>query len=249
MARLSDFFDDFDSIVSGDNIVVCEKPTLILAITARTGSTQLCSVLESLNIFGSADEIFNPRGVINSNIKRLGVNSFAEYIDKLVHQSGDFFSFKTSWSDFEPISTFYMRIFPNAHFIFLDRFDIVAQALSLFKAIVTERWHCSSQSKSKKIELTLEQLDADRITSLMQRLMHEKFQWEWFFYNNDLRVRHLYYEIIRNDWGKAARMIAEQFGYHDVEPENGKFLCLSQESDKQLVDQFKKERGYSWLSI
>lgn len=249
MMRLSDVFKDFDKVVAGEIDVVCEKPTLILAMSARTGSTQLCSVLESMGVFGNPDEIFNMRGVVQKNIKKDGAQSFVEYIEKLANNNAPCFAFKTSWSDFEPVSQVYRKVFPKADFVFLDRFDVVAQALSLYKAVETGHWHSSVNSSKETGVLSADQVNAERVQSLMKTLMHEKFQWERLFFTNRLMVPHIYYEIIKDDWITTARLIAEQFGFHDQEASGGKFARLSGEGDEQLIAQFKKSHGYTWVSV
>ncbi|MBE1427300.1 LPS sulfotransferase NodH [Desulfomicrobium macestii] len=249
MDNLSDLFQDFKSVIEGDVDVLCKKPTLILAITARTGSTQLCSFLESMGMFGSPDEILNTRGVVQKNIARDGVTSFADYIDKLTSIDAPCFSFKTSWCDFEPISHAWMRIFPNAKFVFLDRFDVVAQAFSLFKAINTGHWHSKIDSKSDFIEISLDKIDVKRIQKIMKSLVCEKFQWENFFFMNKIIVGHIYYEIIKDDWVTAANLIANQFGFNNNYPCSGSFIRLSRESDLKLIEDFKEMYGYKWLSV
>lgn len=249
MVDLSNIFNDFSKVIEGDVNFVCRKPTLILAMTARTGSTQLCSLLESIEVFGSPDEILNTRGVVQNNIKRNGALSFVDYIDKLTSIDAPCFSFKTSWLDFKPISQVWMKIFPKAEFVFLDRLDIVAQAFSLLKAIETGQWHFNVNSITEISSLRQDQVNAERVQSLMKTLMHEKLQWEKFFFSNRLMVPHIYYEIIKDDWSTAASLIAEQFGFHNQLASSGGFIRLSSESDEQLIDQFKKERGYTWLSV
>jgi len=246
MNALSTLFPDFDAIVAYEKKIVFEKPTLILAITPRTGSTHLCSMLKSLEIFGSPQEILNNRGVVQRKIKQLEVKNFSEYIEKLVNEAGECFSFKASWSDFEPISSICKEIFPNLKFIYLDRFDIVAQAISLFRASETKIWHNRAGNELQYDKLSLEQLDVNKITTLMQMLIKEKIEWEKYFFTNNLSVEHLYYEVIRHNWTRAAAMIAERFGYFNITPGNGEYLCLSDENDINVIREFKALYGYSW---
>lgn len=249
MTGVSEIFTDFDNVLAGEISAVCHKPTLILAITARTGSTQLCSVLESMGVFSTPTEILNPRGVVQNIVQRTGAKSFVEYIDTLTNSAAPYFSFKTSWSDFAPLSQAYRSIFPKSHFVFLDRFDVVAQAISLYKAMETGHWHSLVMANHNAISLSVDQIDVDRIQSLMKTLMDEKLQWERFFFSNELFVHHLYYEIIQDDWIAAAAQIAKQFGHHDTTASSGKFARLSRESDQAVIEQFKKKHGYSWISI
>jgi LPS sulfotransferase NodH len=249
MTSISDIFPDFDNVLSGEISTVCQKPTLILAITARTGSTQLCSVLESMSVFSTPTEILNARGVVQNIVQRTGAKSFVDYLDKLTNTDTPYFAFKTSWSDFAPLSQAYRSIFPKVQFIFLDRFDVVAQAISLYKAMETGQWHSLTSAKYDVTNLSAEQIDVSRVQSLMKTLMDEKLQWERFFFSNELFVRHLYYEIIKDDWITAAKLIAEQFGHNGTTASGGKFARLSGESDQALIDHFKKTHGYSWISI
>lgn len=249
MEYLSNIFDDFDKVVKGEIEIVCNKPTIALAITARTGSTQLCSVLESMKVFGSPDEIFNTRGVVQNIKKRTGACSFVDYINKLTGTDSPCFSFKTSWKDFEPVTPVYRKLFPQIKFFFLDRFDVVSQAFSLYKAIETGRWHSNASTRNEVAGLSADQIDAYRIQELMKSLIQEKYMWEKFFFTERLVVHHFYYEIIKNDWAAASKIMAKEFGFDSVETGEGRYNRLSGPEDEALIEKFKKNHGYSWVSV
>lgn len=252
MTSLFSLFPDIQEILSGSKPVpVCEKPTLILAITARTGSTNLCSILEKKQILGVPEEILNVRGVAQHLKTKHSVDTFTDYIKALAGQPGDYFCFKTAWIDFEPISNLYAEIFPNATFVFLDRFDVVAQAISFYRAKETGEWHRSASEVNNTIKSKLpDEVDAEQVLRAMKTLMDQKLQWERFFFSNEISSYHFYYEIMQNDWAKTANAIVKWIGRGDVASnanEAGRYSRIADEHVEQRVAEFKKNNGLTWL--
>jgi LPS sulfotransferase NodH len=252
MTDINALFPDYSEIISGSKpIPVCNKPTLILAITARTGSTNLCSILEKQRIFGAPNEVLNPRGVIDNLKRKYKVETFSDYLKVLTNQPGDYFCFKSSWSDFEPISRIFNKMFPETSFVLLDRFDVVAQAISLCRATETGEWHRSNAANNCITQSTLPvELNIKLAQSFIVRLMAQKLQWESFFFKNQICAYHIYYEIMRSDWAKAANSIAKWLGREDVATdthESGKYSRISDELNERWTAEFKEKTGLTWF--
>ena len=127
-----------------------EKPVLMIAMTARTGSTHLCSALSSVVDAPSPTEIFNPRGAIQRQLKQRNVSSFRDYLKSMSQDSGEYFIFKTSWKDFVCFKNYYQSMFPNLNILYLNRLDIEQQAVSLYKAKMSGVWHDANTKKKNK---------------------------------------------------------------------------------------------------
>lgn len=252
MTSLISLFPDSGEILSESKpISACHKPTLILAITARTGSTNLCSILEKKKIFGAPGEILNPRGVIQNLKKKHSVETFSDYMKVLTEQSGDYFCFKTSWADFEPISEIYSKLFPEASFVLIDRFDVVAQAISLCRATETGEWHRASTTVNCALPSNSpSELNIELAQSFMGKLMAQKLQWERFFFANEISAYHIYYEIMQSNWPKTANSIVKWLGRTDAVStanELGKYSRIADELSERWTTEFKEKMGLTWL--
>ena len=147
--NIFDLFPDLAEMRGGQIATCrCDKPALMIAMTARTGSTHLCESLGAAADIGCPAELFNPRGVVQVEKKKRGVSSFSEYMTSVANDSGQYISFKASWIDFEPLVGIYRNIFPDMKIIYLNRLDVVAQAVSLVLASTSGRWHDKSDIKS-----------------------------------------------------------------------------------------------------
>lgn len=118
-------------------------PVLVVAMTARTGSTQLCSVLNQLGSFGDPREIFNPRGAMPHLLKRFQRAGWPRYLVELA-RGAEVFCFKVAGCDWQPVCHHAVRLFPMARYVYLHRRDADAQALSLARARMTGVWHVRS---------------------------------------------------------------------------------------------------------
>lgn len=193
------------------------RPVVIFAISARVGSTGLLALLSRKFGFTDIFEIFNPRGVADVIARDAKLGSFEAYMRHLDNMlAGKIFAIKTSWNDFDFLSdtVILSKLFPNARFIYLDRVDIEAQALSLFVAEQTNRWHLASDARSDEIETI--KYDRYRIDSLLRDLQSSKLAWMEFFGRNKLIPLVLYYEAIRDCAQHALLAICEKCGIEGV---------------------------------
>jgi hypothetical protein len=93
--------------------VSCAKLAIMIAMTARTGSTHLCAALQAAGEAGRPAEIFNPRGVAGVERQRRGVTLFAGYMRSFAAEPSPVFIFKTNWQDFTPFARDWHTLFPQ----------------------------------------------------------------------------------------------------------------------------------------
>jgi hypothetical protein len=75
-----------ESLRNGISINTNWKPMYIIAMTARSGSTMLCSALQCLPETGKVEEYFNPRGPFQNFHTKYGGSDFSDYL----HNINDF---------------------------------------------------------------------------------------------------------------------------------------------------------------
>lgn len=188
----------------------CEKPTLMIAMTPRTGSTHLCASLGMAANIGCPAELFNPRGVVQLEKKRRNVWSFSQYIKSVSEDQGEYAAFKISWLDFKPFIGIYRNIFPNIKIIYLNRLDVVAQAVSLVIASNSGRWHENMTEINKPIsnsDQMKRNFDLMHICNTIAYLEYEKKNWELFFFSEFINPARINDELFSDDVNTALRFI------------------------------------------
>jgi LPS sulfotransferase NodH len=208
-------FPDFAALhANGFAGLSCEKPVVMIAMTPRTGSTHLCAALAQTEGVAPPAEIFNPRDwVVNSEMARRGVGLFADYVRSFNADSGPCFFFKTSWQDFSPFTAGYKQIFPNLRVIYLDRKDVIAQAVSLYRAAESGTWHVRRGAAfAARAAGALEHLNLAHLDTWLARIEAEKRGWKRFFAAEQITPMRLFYEDFASDVTKAVAAISAFLG-------------------------------------
>lgn len=196
------------------------RPTLMIAMTARTGSSHLCSGLSSVLPIGKPTELFNGRDTLVWEKEQRGVKTFEELLKQYYSESQHTIVFKTSWVDFDYFKDKLFNLFPNSKVIYLNRLDIEAQAVSLFKALVTKKWHeigSIARPSEEPLDTVLNKFDLVRICSVIRTLEREKSAWENFFFKQGLNPARINYEDFTNDLSAAVKFVAMNIGFKDVD--------------------------------
>lgn len=169
-----------------------EKRTLVIAMCgARVGSTNLCSVLAKLGHFGEPVEALNGRGP-NTPLTR-GLATYGDanaYLQAMASQAA-ILCFKTAWIDWAPLAATAVTTFPNASYLYLDRFDTEAQAHSAARAIQTGIWH---RKKGEAAPPAQVEIDQDILQRTRDQIELERLSWRNFFFENRITPALLSYE-------------------------------------------------------
>jgi LPS sulfotransferase NodH len=156
------------------------KPTIIIAMTARTGSTQLCSILGQLGEFGLPSEFLNPRGPMARFVKAHGIEDMRTYLETLASDA-PIFCLKVTAIDWTPIAARARIIFPQARFVYLDRRDIDSQARSMARALHTGLWHVRRDSGAPSPPVIAGDVPEDLVQRCRWQLLEEKSAWRRYF--------------------------------------------------------------------
>ena len=238
--ELSSFGDsDFSRIGS-------DRPTLMIAMTARTGSSHLCSALSSVLPIAMPTELFNARGSLVGEIKRRNVTTFADLLADYIQESKNIVVFKTNWIDFAYFKDKVFYLFPNLKIMYLNRLDIEAQAVSLHKAVVSGYWHDAPMIKiSPRIseEDLHNRFDLMSICKKLLALENEKRCWEDYFFVKKTQPLRINYESLHLQLELAIEMICEYIGHPNanIAPAISSFKVIS---DKVNEDWLLKVRNY-----
>lgn len=158
--QLRRHFSRFD--LPRDTVAV-HDPLNILVFFNRSGSSMISEYLRATGRFSGFGEPLNHELVIERSTK-FDISSFAGYLDWLrqnIHRPGTQFGIKASHE--QVLMLFHSgaipRYFANVRWIFVQRMDILSQAVSLSIAQQTRQWHSFEENNGadpvydfKKIE-------------------------------------------------------------------------------------------------
>lgn len=184
--------------------------TYLIAFTLRNGSTLLCDYLTQNNL-GRPTEYFQyPFGEANKwAYDGLGVSTddFAGYIRELQRQCApnDIFGAKLTWDHknvlveearrLDPMIQDVEDLFPSVKWIYLKRKDKIAQAISLWRAVKTGRWH----SLDPVVENTKPEYDYFGILRHLYTILVEEYIWDNYFKRLELQPALVNYEVLVRD--------------------------------------------------
>lgn len=222
------------------------KPLYFIAMTARSGSTMLCSIIEKLEHLGVPDEYLNPRGPFQMYHSKYGGENFKEYLTNIYEQmppKSQMLGIKTAFIDFYPIvSNFEKEINEFSKFIYLTRLNIYAQSVSLWSAKKTQLWHSFDETRSK---ISLDQYNYEEILMCLTQILDERVKWEAYFSLYGITPYRISYEDICANQELVLHSLVDFLG---VQINSEKFdaikpstTAISSDFQKEIVYKFQED--------
>jgi len=229
------------------------KPLYFIAMTARSGSTMLCSLIKKLGRLGIPDEYLNPRGPFQMHHSKYGGETFEEYLKNIFNQmpaGSEMLGIKTAFLDFFPAaSRFNEEIVKSSKFIYLTRLNIYSQAVSLWSAKKTQLWHSGDGTRSK---ISLSDYKYSDILICLTQLLAERVKWEAYFSLQGIFPLRITYEDLCVNQESVLYSLVNFLGsqiskeqIHGIKPGT---TALSTDAQREIVSKFKEEfnsRGYA----
>lgn len=187
------------------------RPTVVIAMTARTGSTQLRSLLGQLGPFGSPREFLNTRGPMHRFVEARAIRDMRTYFVTLAADA-PIFCLKATVIDWMPIASRARTIFPAACHVYLDRRDIDALALSVARAVHSGVRHARRDAADAKSAATAEPPPADLVSRCKSRLIAKKDAWARYFGERSISPLRICFEDLAIDFGPSVRSICDLVG-------------------------------------
>ena len=197
------------------------KPSIVYVIcsTGRSGSTLLCDLMRQTGVMGVPHEYFNLSNhgqVIIQRLNRSGAKSMSmeAYFDAIVRSRttpNGVFGLKAHPNQFIPFVTngFVRHYFSDLRYIYIDRRDLLAQAVSWNMASQTGKW-TSEEKETKAPEFAF-----DGIEQAMAVISGQNSLWEHFFRLNNIQPHRITYEGLLADPNGHLENVA---GFLGVEP-------------------------------
>lgn len=231
---------------------VCGHPKYFyfVASTERSGSTYLCTMLWRTGILGAPVEYFNFNNIMLQMAVRLGTQSLDEYLHRLFEvrsSPNGVFGAKIHWPhlQFLILSKLLTR-FPNARWIFIDRRDAVAQAVSYAKAVQTQQW------RSSAIPQATPKFDFDTILQWHKQLVADKNAWHTFLRSAKVQPLIVFYEDFIERADAITAEIVVKLGF-PAEPHGTpmapEVARQGDETNLEWTARFRKEAAQQGISL
>jgi LPS sulfotransferase NodH len=178
---------------------------LIMASTPRVGSTLLTRGLMSLDAIAATTEFLNP--VHRNDFEaRWGVLSDHAYLERLMQyrtKANGLFAVKAHYNNFALYEQ-YLQSY-NLDFVFIQRKDRVRQAVSWFKADLTQAW---SSEKMPQKQLAESDYSFHAIYIKFEEINTLYQQWEEYFSIHGHIPERIYYEDLDRNYNEVLSHIA-----------------------------------------
>ena len=203
----------------------------VICCAPRSGSTLLTQLLHASGRMGVPAEYLNERFLVAKLGARFGTldadgrvmpNTYLRALGAHRTSSNRVFGIKVLFSQMERwvLTTVFRRILGAAQFVWLRRRDQVGQAISLFVAQQTHRWHLDTGDPlgDPSAAPIAPRYSAELIRRALGTILSEEAGWERFFAVNDVQPLVVQYEDLTADPDRVCRAICERMGVTDVGP-------------------------------
>ena len=223
------------------------RKAYIIASSARSGSTFLARSLAQTGLLGAPSEALNSKtNDVQTFMTRFKVYSHAEYIAKLLaHRTSrnGVFGIKAHFHQFEAFLKKYpglLEALAPLSYIYIERRDKVAQAVSMARALQTSQW----SSQWRGISNPVLNYDREMIAKAMNEVELQSARWlQWFDLHKIEPIRVIYEELI-DDPHTTVRAIVEQLGVQDDEPDEVQLPPVEKQGDdtnQEWIERFTRE--------
>jgi trehalose 2-sulfotransferase len=211
------------------------RKSYIIASSYRCGSTFFCAELLKTGVLGVPGEYLNigaGRLLRDLMMRRLQADSPEAYFAKLLAcrtSKNGIFGMKVHFPHFEAAMSWcpsMLTVLSPVTYIYLNRRDQLAQAVSMAKAMQTDTW--SSMDDNAQTRLIY---DEALIARSLRDLQQQKLGWMRWFQANNIAPIIAHYEDLAADSRRVIRTIVELLGAANDEPEMISLPVLEKQAD------------------
>jgi trehalose 2-sulfotransferase len=221
------------------------KKSYIIASSFRSGSTFLCVKLWETGVLGAPWEYLNFHSELPLMMARLKPSSNDDYIDKILScrtSSNGVFALKSHFHDFsqglDKYKTLLDKLSPITY-IYIDRRDKIAQAVSMAKAYQTKSWTslatpCRTDLRYSKGEIAACFAEANRQTR----------HWRRWFRSHDIQPMTIDFEDFVTDPAKVVADVIDLLGVGNDKPDCVSVPKIDKQSDdmnEDWIQRFRRE--------
>lgn len=224
-----------------------ERKRLFILFTPRSGSSWFGDLLRSTRVLGNPEEFLN-QDTNSEVVRRFATRTEIDYLNALetVTASGNgLFSIEAVWGHVELCGFDLLHYYGDAHFVYLRRRDILAQAISLLLATETGVYHNPTGGAGEAQTGAADRLVSPEKTFATIRrwwghLMNYECQAEIQFAIRGIRPLRLTYEDIVGDPPGTVQQVRE---FCAIPPEAGgppssSYAPVGGRANAELAEQF-----------
>jgi LPS sulfotransferase NodH len=196
------------------------RKSYIVASSYRSGSSFLCTALWETGLLGAPWEYVNTDHELHNLKARFNVSEFADYLPKLLARRtsrNGVFGMKAHFHHFRAALDEYPRLLEDLNpvtFIYINRRDKLAQAVSMAIARQTKSWISLQRARGSEPEY-----DKDYICDALETAERQTRAWQNWFKRRNIVPFVVDYEDVIADKAGVVRSIVELLGVQDDEPE------------------------------
>ena len=222
------------------------RKAYLIASSYRSGSTYLCWELWKTGVLGAPCEYLNPAQQLRVLMKRFNVFSPADYIASLLVRRtsrNGIFGMKEHFHHFEAFMKGYpalLEVLSPVTYIYINRRDRVAQAVSMAKALQTNAWSSRSQEGSPR----LLQYDRQLIANCLEEVQVQDAAWLQWFEAQRVTPYPLTYEDLTADAPSVVQSVLKLLGVENDEREQVRVPPAEKQGDEtnqEWIERFNRE--------
>jgi trehalose 2-sulfotransferase len=238
----------------------------LLCSTPRTGSTLLCGLLESTGVAGHPASYFRRPDedafVAQWAIPRPSdkVSSYGEFLKAALAAGttdNGVFAARIMWGTLDDLLERLGTVFPDVagedldllnqaftrpRFVYLQRHDVLGQAVSLLRAEQTDVWHHADGSEPQQLKQD-PIYDFERLRRMIRKIEDDNAAWRKWFASVGIRPYSVAYEDLESDQEAATRGVLE-FLELELPPSRtivGRHTRLRDQLSAEWVERYRAE--------
>jgi len=221
------------------------KKSYLIGSSFRSGSTLLCVKLWETGVLGAPWEYLNFHNEMPLMMSRLQPESPDNYLSKLLAcrtSSNGVFGVKVHFHDFaaalERYKTLQARMAPISY-IYIDRRDKLAQAVSMAKAHQTESWTSLATPNSAALRYC-----KTEIARCFAEANRQTRNWRKWFRNHDIKPTLIDYEDLLADPVSVVQGVVNLLGVENDVPDPVMVPKIKKQGDdmnEDWIERFRRE--------
>jgi trehalose 2-sulfotransferase len=222
------------------------KRSYVVASSFRSGSTLLCSKLWQTGVLGAPWEYLNDNFELGDLMRRFKATTPAEYLERLLAcrtSSNGVFGLKAHFQHFEAGLARFPTLLERLRkptFIYINRRDKLAQAVSMAKAFQTKAWTSLVNADRGALRY-----DKDHIARCLEEIETQRRDWLRWFETNNVTPFVVNYEELIEDCEDIVSDIVELLGVERDPPDEVRLPCIEKQGDavnEEWASQFRNEQ-------
>ena len=217
----------------------------VIMFMARSGSSWLTSLLSGTEALGHPEEYINPNFVrdVARSLNASEPDAFLKILERRRKTANGVFGIEVRAFDIHNFGAekFFRHFGYETLFFNLWRENLILQAISLYRAMASGRWH------STEAPAPLPDFDGDEIERLAMQLLGEENDNLQMLREKSRRFRPLRYETMVADRAGTLRLFADALGValapqHYAQPQSGEHEKIGDGWNEDAEIRFRRER-------